>query len=68
LRELGGWQTWDSMQRYIRVLPDTVKSQYAETYNKMIQQEQVAAEEIISLVDFALMDPNHAANSMQSTG
>src|SRR5450631_1524869 len=28
LKELGGWVSWNAMQRYIKVLPETIQRQY----------------------------------------
>jgi integrase/recombinase XerC len=53
LKELGGWESWNSMQRYIRVLPETVRQQYEETYAKIQQTQKSDTEEIVSLLDFA---------------
>ena len=56
LKELGGWVSWNSMQRYIRVLDATKKRQYQEAYAKLQEKKQsVEEEESIPLFDFALM-------------
>ena len=56
LKELGGWESWNSMQRYIRVLETTVRRQYEETYRKL-QTTQVdeGSEQTFSLMDVALL-------------
>jgi integrase len=55
LKELGGWESWSSMQRYIKVLPETVKRQYAGSYQRIQEKQQAEPENVISLMDFALM-------------
>ena len=48
------------MQGYICVLDSTVQKQYAESYAKIQQKEQAEEGEIMSLLDFAAMNPNRA--------
>ena len=55
LKELGGWVNWNSMQRYIRVLPNTIRRQYEETYARIQQSQIETPEDTISLLDFAQM-------------
>jgi len=55
LKELGGWESWNSMQKYIRVLPSTVRAQYESAYRVLQEQATSQEEESISLVDFALI-------------
>jgi integrase len=61
LRELGGWEKWNSMQRYIRVLDSTVRSQYEAAYARLQERAESDDDEVISLVDFAFMDTTNAA-------
>ncbi len=62
LKELGGWKSWNSMQRYIRVLPDTVRRQYEEAYRKLQEKPEARVEVTLSLMDFAaLAAPEGAA-------
>jgi integrase len=56
LKELGGWESWKSMQRYIKVLPATIRSQYETSYARLQEKAESAEDEELSLVDFALMD------------
>jgi integrase len=56
LKELGGWEKWNSMQRYIKVLPSTVRSQYEASYARLQEKAESGDDEELSLVDFALMD------------
>jgi integrase len=63
LKVLGGWESWNSMQKYIKVLDSTIKRQYEESYNKLQQNNQAEDEETLSLLDFALMDSGEAATS-----
>jgi integrase len=67
LKELGGWQSWSSMQRYIRVLDSTVRSQYAASYAKLQEKQESGEDETISLVDFALMNQTEPA-SLNTSG
>jgi cyanate lyase len=62
LRELGGWETWNSMQRYIRVLDGTVRAQYESAYRQLQQKAELDEDEVISLVDFALMNTMDAVS------
>jgi integrase len=55
LKELGGWESWNSMQKYIRVLPSTVRTQYESAYRSLQERTNANEEETISLVDFALI-------------
>jgi site-specific recombinase XerD len=66
LKELGGWVSWNSMQKYIRVLPETVRRQYAESYQKIQEQEQVETDQPISLLDFALMNDEDALSPINT--
>jgi site-specific recombinase XerD len=56
LKELGGWESWNSMQRYIKVLDTTVRSQYEAAYARLEQKAESDQDEAISMVDFAHMD------------
>jgi hypothetical protein len=55
LKVLGGWVSWNSMQKYIRVLDVTVKRQYEESYRKLQEQPESDDSETLSLLDFAAM-------------
>jgi hypothetical protein len=67
LKVLGGWEKWNSMQRYIRVLDSTIRSQYEASYAKLQEKMESGEEEIISLVDFALMDEAKPATPSASS-
>lgn len=54
LKVLGGWESWNSMQKYIEVLDSTVKRQYEEAYRKMQERQNDDSEEELSLLDFAV--------------
>ena len=58
LKELGGWEKWNSMQCYIKVLETTVRSQYQASYTRLQERQESGEDEVISLVDFAMMDSN----------
>jgi integrase len=62
LKELGGWVSWNSMQRYIRVLPATVRSQYEASYARLQEKAESGEDEELSLVDFAHMDAAQPAS------
>jgi site-specific recombinase XerD len=51
LKVLGGWESWNSMQRYIRVLDSTVQAQYEASYAKLQMKEESDEGEVISLMD-----------------
>lgn len=55
LKELGGWRNWNSMQRYIKVLPATVRRQYESAYKKLQDKQDSAEDECLSLLEFAAM-------------
>jgi hypothetical protein len=63
LKVLGGWESWKSMQGYIRVLDSTVRKQYEESYAKIQQKEIQAEESLMSLVQFSLLGAKTATNS-----
>jgi integrase len=56
LKVLGGWESWNSMQKYIKVLDSTVRAQYEASYARLQEKAESGEEEAMSLVDFALMD------------
>jgi integrase len=53
LKELGGWRNWNSMQRYIKVLPATVRRQYEAAYKKLQDKQNAGEDECLSLLEFA---------------
>jgi integrase len=66
LKELGGWESWSSMQRYIAVLDSTVRSQYESAYRRIQEHVVAAEEESISLMDFALIEDRGLPTSSAS--
>jgi integrase/recombinase XerC len=57
LKELGGWKSWTSLERYTRVLPETIRRQYEQAYAKIQErQERAVEDEPISLLQFAEMN------------
>ncbi len=62
LKVLGGWESWSSMQRYIKVLDSTVRGQYEATYARLQEKAESGEDETISLVDFAMMDATNPAS------
>ena len=62
LKVLGGWESWNSMQRYIKVLDGTVRAQYEASYARLQEKAESGEDEVTSLVDFALME-----NTAEST-
>jgi hypothetical protein len=67
LKELGGWVKWNSMQKYIKVLPSTIRSQYEASYKKLQEKLESSEDEEISLVDFALMEAPEPVGLTAST-
>jgi integrase len=63
LKSLGGWEAWNSMQRYIKVLDNTVRAQYEASYTKLQEKQESGEDEAISLVDFALMSTADAVTT-----
>ena len=61
LKELGGWAKWNSMQKYIKVLPQTIRRQYEAAYAQLQEKQESGEDESISLVDFAIMDGTESA-------
>ena len=53
LMELGGWNSWEAMQRYVQVLKSTIDEQYAEAYRKVEEQRESPRQPTLSLLDFA---------------
>jgi len=66
LKELGGWESWNSMQKYIEVLNSTVKRQYEEAYRKMQERQSDDREEELSLLDFAAAADREPASIEES--
>jgi integrase/recombinase XerD len=63
LKVLGGWESWSSMQKYIKVLDSTVKAQYEATYAKLQKKAESDEDQAISLVDFAMMNTDETATT-----
>ena len=63
---LGGWEKWNSMQRYIRVLEGTIRSQYEASYAKLQEKRESGEDEAIPLFDFALMEATEPATTLVS--
>ncbi|WP_353073081.1 tyrosine-type recombinase/integrase [Tunturiibacter gelidoferens] len=66
LKELGGWASWSSMQRYIKVLDVTIQNQYRASYAKLQQRIAVKTAPPISLLEFAAMNSPEAINQSKS--
>jgi site-specific recombinase XerD len=66
LKVLGGWESWNSMQKYIRVLDVTVKRQYEESYRKLQEQLESEDSETLSLLDFAAMNAVPDVTAMET--
>jgi integrase len=56
LMELGGWVNLNSMQRYIKVLPDTIRRQYEAAYQRIEEVRKHPPEPTLSLLEFALLE------------
>jgi hypothetical protein len=50
------------MQRYIYVLPQTIRRQYEESYTRL-QEQPNGDDDAVSLFDFALQNSIQATNS-----
>jgi hypothetical protein len=61
LKELGGWEKWNSMQCYIYVLPQTIRRQYEESYTRL-QEQPTGDDDTVSLFDFALQKSKPATS------
>jgi hypothetical protein len=35
LKELGGWLHWSSLQFYVQILPETIRRQYQDAYERL---------------------------------
>lgn len=69
LKELGGWKSLSSLERYILVLPDTIRRQYEQAYVRMQEQQEATAEEVpLSLVEFAQMNAAGSTSNAASAG
>lgn len=66
LKELGGWAKWNSMQRYIKVLEGTVRSQYEAAYKKLEEKQEAIDDEPISMLEFAAIAATTPATSADS--
>jgi integrase len=62
LKVLGGWESWSSMQRYIKVLDSTVRGQYETAYARLQEKHESGEDEAISLIDFARMNAAQPAS------
>lgn len=56
LQKLGGWACLASMESYIRILPETIRSQYEEAYERMKNSQQEPAPETLSMDQFLQLD------------
>ena len=66
LKVLGGWVSWNSMQKYIRVLDVTVKRQYEESYRKLQEQLETEDSDTLSLLDFAALNASSDTTSIET--
>jgi integrase len=67
LKVLGGWESWNSMQKYIKVLDGTVRRQYEDAYRKLQEQLESDDSETLSLLDFAALNSSQDATSVDTT-
>lgn len=63
LMKLGGWKAWDSMRRYIEILPSTIKAEYEESYRKLQTMRSAPEEPTLSLTDFASLGGGESLDS-----
>lgn len=56
LKQLGGWKTLSSLEKYVKILPETLRKEYEESYQKIQEHEEEEPEETMSFMDFVSMD------------
>jgi integrase len=56
LMQLGGWKYLSSLQKYLKVLPTTVREQYEQAYQKMQEQRELCMDETMSFMEFARLE------------
>jgi integrase len=57
LMKLGGWVNLNSLQRYIKILPETVRIQYEAAYNKIESPTKRPPSQTFSLLEYVAMEP-----------
>jgi integrase len=56
LQVLGGWKSLSSLQHYIKLLDTTIQRQYEASYRKLQEACQKDSDEILSLLDYAVLE------------
>lgn len=56
LLTVGGWTKLNSAQKYIQILPETVRQEYEEAYKKLEERPAPEQEESMSLIEFAKLE------------
>jgi integrase len=56
LQKLGGWTNLNSLQRYIQILPETIRREYESACKKLEESPQPEPEESMSLIEFAALE------------
>ena len=56
LQKLGGWTNLNSLQRYIQILPETIRREYESARKKLEECPQPEPEESMSLIEFAALE------------
>jgi integrase/recombinase XerD len=56
LQKLGGWTNLNSLQRYIQILPETIRREYESACKKLAENPQPEPEESMSLIEFAALE------------
>lgn len=56
LKELGGWLHWSSLQCYVQVLPETIRKQYQDAYERLSEPKQEDPDQMLALEDYLQME------------
>ena len=56
LQKLGGWTNLNSLQRYIQILPETIRREYESACKKIEESPRPEPEESMSLLEFAALE------------
>lgn len=59
LQKLGGWTKLNSLQKYIQILPETIRREYESACKKLEERPEPEPEEAMSLIEFANLEENN---------
>jgi len=68
LMELGGWQSWEAMKHYVKVLQTTIDRSYREAVDNIRKQKEEGVEQVFSLADFANISTQSADTPLSERG